>query len=116
MTPKLIDVGIVTKAQAFDWAFSGVMLRGSGVLWDLRLIEAYDNYNLFNFSIPVGLNGDCYDRYLIRVEEMRESISIIFQSINILKYLDDNSNSSFIIDNHKIAPPSRSLMKFDMNL
>jgi len=111
---RLIDVGIVTKSQAFDWAFSGVMLRGSGVLWDLRLIEAYDNYNLFDFSIPVGLNGDCYDRYLIRVEEMRESISIIFQSINILKYLDDNSNSSFIVDNHKIAPPSRSFMKFYM--
>jgi NADH-quinone oxidoreductase subunit D len=62
---RLIEVGVVTKSQALNWGFSGVMLRGSGCLWDLRLIENYENYNKLNFRIPVGLNGDCYDRYLI---------------------------------------------------
>jgi NADH dehydrogenase (ubiquinone) Fe-S protein 2 len=79
---RLVNVGVVTKAQALDWGFSGVMLRGSGVLWDLRVVENYDNYHLFNFSVPVGYFGDCFDRYLIRIEEMRESLNIIVQCLD----------------------------------
>lgn len=74
---RLKNVGIVTKKQALDWGFSGVMLRGSGLIWDLRITETYENYDLFNFTIPVGLVGDCYDRYLVRLEEMRESLNIM---------------------------------------
>ena len=66
---RLRDIGLVKFNQAFDYGFSGVMLRGSGIPWDLRLLESYDNYNLLRFFIPVGTKGDCYDRYMIRVEE-----------------------------------------------
>jgi NADH dehydrogenase (ubiquinone) Fe-S protein 2 len=66
---RLRDIGMVSYKQAFDYGFSGVMLRGSGIPWDLRLLDSYDNYNLLRFFIPVGIKGDCYDRYMIRVEE-----------------------------------------------
>ncbi len=112
---RLVNIGIVSKQQAYDWGFSGVMLRGSGVPWDLRLIESYDSYNLFNFSIPVGDHGDCYDRYLIRVEEMRESLNIMNQCINILQYLKDIDFNNNIVDDNKIAPPSRAFMKYSMS-
>ena len=72
-----VDIGIVTKDDALDYSFSGVMLRGSGVPWDLRKSQPYDCYEQLNFKIPIGKNGDCYDRYLCRIEEMRESVSII---------------------------------------
>jgi len=81
-----MNVGFVSKQQALDWGFSGVMLRGSGVLWDLRLIESYESYNLIKFSVPVGSYGDCFDRYLIRLEEMRESLFIISQCIDFLTF------------------------------
>ena len=105
---RLVDIGVVTAKQALDWGFSGVMLRGSGVSWDLRLKEPYDAYDRVNFSIAVGKNGDCYDRYLIRVEEMRQSLNIIDQCINqipegYIKTLDS-----------KIVPPSRANMKYFM--
>lgn len=79
---RLVNIGVVSKIEALDWGFTGVMLRGSGVLWDLRIIENYDNYNLLNFSIPLGEYGDCYDRFLIRIEEMRESLNIMEQCLN----------------------------------
>ena len=90
------------------------MLRGSGCLWDLRLMQAYDAYNFYKFYVPVGLYGDCYDRYLIRVEEMRESCYIILQSLNFLHVLNITNDRTFIINDSKIVPPSRALMKFNM--
>jgi NADH dehydrogenase (ubiquinone) Fe-S protein 2 len=110
----LINIGIVNLPKAFNYGFSGCMLRGSGFLWDLRLIEAYDAYNFFKFYIPVGTKGDCYDRYLIRVEEMRESCYIILQAINLLNVLNKANDKAFIINDNKIAPPTRALMKYNM--
>ena len=76
-----VDIGIVSKEDALDYSFSGVMLRGSGVPWDLRKSQPYDCYEQFKFKIPVGKNGDCYDRYLCRIEEMRVSVNIIKQCL-----------------------------------
>jgi NADH dehydrogenase (ubiquinone) Fe-S protein 2 len=90
------------------------MVRGSGLLWDIRLIEPYDNYNLFNFFVPTGIYGDCYDRYMIRVEEMRESSFIILQCLNLIKILNEVNDNSYVIDDYKIAPPPRALMKYNM--
>jgi len=105
---RLVDIGIVTLQQAKEWGFSGVMLRGSGANWDLRVNNSYEIYDKLNFLIPVGINGDCYDRYLIRLEEMRQSINIIFQCIN-------NIPEGYIKTlNQKIAAPSRQNMKFFM--
>ena len=101
---------MVTAAEAMDWGFSGPMLRGSGIAWDLRKKQAYEVYNLLDFDIPVGKNGDCYDRYLVRMAEMRESNKIIKQCINWLRA----HNGAVIIDDHKIAPPSREKMKTGM--
>ena len=84
---RLVDIGIVTKEQALDWGFSGPMLRGSGVAWDLRKSQPYEVYDQMDFDIPIGKNGDSYDRYLIRVEEMRQSIKIIQQCIYHLTFL-----------------------------
>ena len=75
---RLVDIGVVTAEEALDWGFSGVMLRGSGVAWDLRKTQPYDVYNELNFDIPVGSRGDCYDRYLIRIE-MRQSLRLIME-------------------------------------
>jgi NADH dehydrogenase (ubiquinone) Fe-S protein 2 len=111
---RLINIGIVNLVDALNYGFSGVMLRGSGKLWDLRLVESYDAYNFFKFCVPVGLNGDCYDRYLIRVEEMRESCYIILQALNILHVLNINNDNSYIINDYKIAPAPRALMKYNM--
>lgn len=111
---RLQNIGIVGKKEALDWGFSGVMLRGSGVLWDLRLVEAYDNYNIFKFSIPIGKYGDCFDRYLIRIDEMRESLSIMKQCLDILGVLRFLNVFDFIVDDIKLTPPSRGFMKFSM--
>jgi NADH dehydrogenase (ubiquinone) Fe-S protein 2 len=105
---RLVDIGVVTADQALDWGFSGVMLRGSGVSWDLRKTQPYDVYNKMNFDIPVGMRGDCYDRYLIRIEEMRQSLRIIMQCINELP------QGVIKVDDKKITPPSRSQMKQSM--
>lgn len=78
---RLINVGVVSAKSALDWGFSGVMLRGSGVVWDLRKAQSYENYSDFTFNIPVGVSGDCYDRYILRLEEMRESVIIIEQCL-----------------------------------
>ena len=105
---RLVDVGRVTKDQALDWGFSGVMLRGSGVAWDLRKTEPYDVYDRMDFAVPVGTRGDCYDRYMIRIEEMRESLRIIAQCLNAMP------NGQVRIDDRKITPPSRGDMKHSM--
>jgi NADH dehydrogenase (ubiquinone) Fe-S protein 2 len=105
---RLIDVGIVTAAEAIDRSFSGVMLRGSGVQWDLRKEQPYDAYEFMDFDVPIGKNGDCYDRYLCRVEEMRQSLRIIEQCMNNMPL------GPIKIDDHKISPPSRSDMKTNM--
>ena len=81
---RLVDVGVVSKKDALKYGFSGVMLRGSGISWDLRRDQPYETYSNINFEIPVGIAGDCYARYLLRIAEMRQSISIIVQAINLL--------------------------------
>lgn len=109
---RLRNVGIVSFDQALDWGFTGVMLRGSGINWDLRLIEKYDGYYLTDFFIPVGEIGDCFDRYKVRMEEMRQSSLIIFQ---IIDYLFNNIGKEYnYINDNKIVPPTRPWMKFSM--
>jgi len=105
---RLVDIGVVTADQALNWGFSGVMLRGSGVAWDLRKTQPYDVYNKMDFQIPVGSRGDCYDRYLIRVEEMRQSLRIILQC------LQEMPQGEIKTDDRKITPPSRAHMKSSM--
>ena len=105
---RLVDVGKVSAKDALDYGFSGVLLRGSGLALDLRKNFPYEQYSNVNFNIPVGKNGDCYDRYLIRVEEMRESIYIIKQCLSNLKEGDVNISDS------KVVLPSRKYMKRDM--
>jgi len=108
----LVNVGVVSKLNALDWGFSGVMLRGSGLFWDLRVTSPYENYNLFKFSIPLGRVGDCFDRYLIRLSEMRESLLIMHQCLQYLQQF--NFDSNFIINDNKIAPPARYFLKSSM--
>tara|TARA_B100000686_G_scaffold315963_1_gene363347 strand:- start:2367 stop:3542 length:1176 start_codon:yes stop_codon:yes gene_type:complete len=103
-----VDIGIVTKQEALEHSFSGVMLRGSGIAWDLRKSQPYESYNDFNFKIPVGKNGDCYDRYLCRMEEMRESIKIMKDCI---KKMPKGPVKS--IDG-KITPPKKEDLKNSM--
>jgi NADH dehydrogenase (ubiquinone) Fe-S protein 2 len=105
---RLVDIGVVSKRDALSFGFSGPMLRGSGISWDLRKSDPYDVYGKLSFSIPVGTNGDCYDRYLIRVNEMHESVSIIEQCLNEIP------SGNVRVDDKKISPPSRALMKFSM--
>ena len=107
---RTVDIGIVSPERAKDLGFSGPMLRGSGIEWDLRRNQPYEVYDDIDFLIPVGLNGDCYDRYLVRVEEMKQSNKIIQQCI---KWLRDNPGSVMINDN-KYASPKRDQMKHDM--
>jgi len=103
-----VDVGVVSAEDAMDWGFSGVMLRGSSVAWDLRKAQPYDGYETLDFDIPVGKNGDCYDRYLCRVEEMRQSVRIIEQC------LADMPDGPVSTPNNKYVPPSRGQMKNSM--
>jgi NADH dehydrogenase (ubiquinone) Fe-S protein 2 len=105
---RLVNIGIVSHAEAMDWGFSGVMLRGSGVNWDLRQTQPYDVYKKMKFNVPVGTNGDCYDRYLVRINEMRESLKIIAQCLNEIPY------GPIKVDNRKITPPSRTSLKQSM--
>lgn len=113
-TQRLIDVGTISYKDALNYGLSGVILRSTGFLWDLRVIEPYDCYNLFKFEIPVGLYGDSYDRYLIRLEEMRESLNIIIQSLNYLKYYKDIDNNCYNLQDSPITPPTRAFMKLFM--
>jgi len=105
---RLVNIGIVTKKEALDWGFSGVMLRGSGVPWDLRKFQPYEVYDKTPFDIPVGTNGDCFDRYLIRIQEMRQSLRILLFCINNIP------EGQIKIDDKKITPPSRYEMKNSM--
>uniref|UniRef100_A0A109PTS7 NADH dehydrogenase [ubiquinone] iron-sulfur protein 2 n=1 Tax=Welwitschia mirabilis TaxID=3377 RepID=A0A109PTS7_WELMI len=105
---RLVDIGTVTAQQASDWGFSGVMLRGSGVCWDLRKAAPYDAYDQLDFDVPVGTRGDCYDRYCIRIEEMRQSLRIIVQCLNRMP------SGMIQADDRKLCPPSRSQMKLSM--
>lgn len=105
---RLVDIGVVSAKDAQNWGFSGVLLRGSGIAWDLRKTQPYDAYSLVDFDIPVGTNGDCYDRYLIRIEEMRQALRIISQCINQIPEGPVKTNDA------KIAPPSRSQVKSSM--
>lgn len=105
---RLIDVGVVSSKEAMDWGFSGVMLRGSGINWDLRKSQPYEIYDKVNFAIPVGTNGDCYDRYLIRIIEMKESLNIISQCLNKIPEGLVKTNDN------KLCPPTRTEMKSSM--
>ncbi|MBY5989203.1 MULTISPECIES: NADH-quinone oxidoreductase subunit D [Roseovarius] len=105
------DIGVVSQQEALDWGFSGVMVRGSGMAWDLRRAQPYECYDEFEFKIPVGKNGDCYDRYLCRMEEMRQSVSIILQAIEKLRAPDGQGD---ILSRGKITPPKRGEMKTSM--
>jgi NADH-quinone oxidoreductase subunit D len=105
-----VDIGVATKEQALAWGFSGVMLRGSGIGWDLRKAQPYECYAELDFEVPVGKNGDCWDRYLIRVEEMKESLKIMRQCIDRLR---QNPGPVLSTDN-KVAPPRRADMKRSM--
>ena len=107
---RLVGIGTVTPERALELGFTGPMLRGSGVEWDLRKSQPYEVYDELDFDIPVGSNGDCYDRYLVRVEEMRQSNRIIRQCIEWLR----NNPGPVMIDDHKIVPPTREEMKDDM--
>ena len=105
---RTVDIGVVSKKEALDWGFTGPMLRGSGVAWDLRKHEPYAIYDKVDFDIPIGKNGDCYDRYLIRMEEMKQSLKIINQ------VLDKMPKGEVINDNPRISPPKRNTMKSSM--
>uniref|UniRef100_A0A2H4WZ41 NADH dehydrogenase [ubiquinone] iron-sulfur protein 2 n=1 Tax=Theligonum cynocrambe TaxID=35919 RepID=A0A2H4WZ41_9GENT len=105
---RLVDIGTVTAQQAKDWGFSGVMLRGPGVCWDLRRAAPYDVYDQSDPDVPVGTRGDCYDRYCIRIEEMRQSVRIIVQCLNKMP------SGIIKADDRKLCPPSRSRMKLSM--
>jgi NADH-quinone oxidoreductase subunit D len=107
---RLVGIGVVSPERAKALGFTGPMLRGSGVAWDLRKTQPYEVYDLVDFDIPVGRNGDCYDRYLVRVAEMRESNRIVRQCVEWLR----NNPGPVMSDNHKVAPPSRVGMKTHM--
>jgi len=107
---RLVDIGVVSPERALALGFTGPMLRGSGIEWDLRRKQPYEVYDRLDFDIPVGVNGDCYDRYLCRIAEMRESNRIIRQCVEWLR----NNPGPVITDNHKVAPPSRAKMKEGM--
>ncbi|WP_113912601.1 NADH-quinone oxidoreductase subunit D [Roseovarius dicentrarchi] len=106
-----VDIGKVSEQDALDWGFSGVMVRGSGMAWDLRRAQPYECYDEFDFKVPVGTNGDCYDRYLVRMEEMRQSAHIMLQAIEKLRAPEGQGD---ILARGKITPPKRSDMKTSM--
>lgn len=107
---RLVGIGVVSPERAFQLGLTGPMLRGSGVAWDLRKKQPYDVYSELDFDIPIGRNGDCYDRYLVRVEEMRQSNRIIQQCI---KWLKEN-DGPVIADDHKVSPPNRADVRENM--
>ncbi|TAL55175.1 NADH-quinone oxidoreductase subunit D [Pandoraea sp.] len=107
---RLVGIGVVSPERALQLGFTGAMLRGSGIAWDLRKKQPYEVYDRMEFEVPVGSEGDCYDRYLVRVEEMRQSNRIIKQCIEWLR----KNPGPVMIDNHKVAPPKRVNMKSNM--
>jgi len=107
---RTVGIGVVPPERALNLGMTGPMLRGSGIAWDLRKTQPYDVYDRVDFDVPVGKTGDCYDRYLVRVQEMRESNRIIKQCVDWLRA----NPGPVITDNHKIAPPARESMKANM--
>ncbi|HEX9072104.1 MAG TPA: NADH-quinone oxidoreductase subunit D, partial [Pseudolabrys sp.] len=107
-----VDIGVVTLSDAWNWGFSGVMVRGSGAAWDLRKAQPYECYSELDFDIPIGKNGDCFDRYLIRMEEMRQSVKIMKQCVERLH--SPAGQGPVTIDDQKIVPPRRDEMKRSM--
>jgi NADH-quinone oxidoreductase subunit D len=107
---RTVNIGVVSPERALQLGFVGPMIRGSGIAWDLRKKQPYEVYDRMDFDIPIGVNGDCYDRYLVRVEEMRQSNRIIQQCIEWLR----KNPGPVMLENHKIAPPTRTEMKGDM--
>ena len=107
---RTVGIGVVTPERAMQMGFTGPMLRGSGVEWDLRRKQPYEVYDQLDFDIPVGVNGDCYDRYLVRMEELRQSNNIIKQCIDWLRA----NPGPVMLEDHKLTPPSREHMKGDM--
>ena len=105
-----VDIGVVSAEQAMAWGFSGVMVRGSGIAWDLRRSQPYECYSELDFEIPLGVNGDCYDRYLCRMQEMRESVKIILQCVERLR----KTPGPVLTEDTKVAPPRRGEMKRSM--
>ena len=105
-----VDIGVVSKQEALDWGFSGIMVRGSGIPWDLRRSQPYECYSDFEFDIPLGVNGDCYDRYLCRMEEMRQSTKIMKEACLRLQ----KTPGLVLSDDHKISAPRRGEMKRSM--
>jgi NADH-quinone oxidoreductase subunit D len=105
---RTVGIGVISAADAVDWALTGPMLRGSGVAWDLRKAQPYDVYGTMDFDIPVGRNGDCWDRYLVRMEEMRQSLRIIKQA------LEQMPGGPVKVNDRKVAPPPRGEMKNSM--
>lgn len=105
---RTVDIGLVTAEEALDWGFSGVMLRGSDVPWDLRKSQPYDVYERMDFDVVVGKNGDCYDRYLVRMEEMRQSLKIIKQCVA------EMPKGAIMTSDSRVAPPKRAAMKQSM--
>ncbi|WP_026942071.1 NADH-quinone oxidoreductase subunit D [Hellea balneolensis] len=103
-----VDIGVVSKQDCYDWGFSGVMVRGSGIPWDLRRNQPYEVYSELDFKIPLGKNGDCYDRYLCRVEEMHESVKIMRQCLEMIP------EGPVMSENNKVTPPRRAEMKQSM--
>ena len=106
-----VDIGVVKEQNILDWGYSGVMVRGSGLAWDLRRSQPYECYDEFEFDVPVGTSGDCYDRYLCRMEEMIQSARIIRQAITKLREPEGRGD---VLSRGKLTPPSRGLMKRDM--
>ena len=107
-----VDVGVVELADAWARGFSGVMVRGSGAAWDLRKAQPYECYSELDFDIPVGKHGDCYDRYCVRMEEMRQSVRIMKQCVELLRTAA--GQGPVVVDDHKIVPPRRAVMKRSM--
>ena len=107
---RTVGIGVIPPEQALAWGMTGPMLRGSGIAWDLRKKRPYAKYAEVDFDIPVGVAGDCYDRYLVRIAEMRQSVRIIEQCIAWLKA----NPGPVMLDNYKVSPPSRESMKDDM--
>jgi len=105
---RTVDIGVISAEEALNYGFSGVMLRGSGIKWDIRKAQPYDGYENVEFDVPIGKKGDSYDRYLVRLEEIRQSLHIVEQCLNRMP------PGEIKVDDYKIAPPKRALMKSDM--
>ena len=103
-----VDIGVVSKQDCYDWGFTGVMVRGSGIPWDLRRTQPYEVYSELDFKIPLGKNGDCYDRYLCRVDEMYESVKIMKQALEMMP------EGPVMVEDNKFVPPRRAEMKTSM--